>query len=174
MKKLIPFYITTIAPYLLLLEYWGVFILGKYDFMNQSIFNGSIAFMLLFYLSSVVIAIITLTASLKKKWDADKILFANMLVKLIQIPAYIMIFVMGVCSLITIFTIPFAIVYWMLDCISVFSTGLVAMSGSIRAKQEGKFSVAFTVITSILSYIFCIDVIVAVVMYVKYKKAQKI
>lgn len=175
MKKLIPFYITAIVPYILILATIAVFTnsfsyISDNNSVTQYLFDSTLIFVFASYFISVVISCITFIVSIIKKWDAKKLLFANMIVKVIQIPAYIAIFAMGVCSLITIFTFPVAIIFWMLDCVSVFSSGLIGMSGAIRGKCEKKFKTGFTVVSSVLSYIFCVDVVMAVIMYIKAKK----
>lgn len=98
-------------------------------------------------------------------WSARELAHVNMLVKLIQIPAYILIFVAGVACLVTIFTVGISIALILLDCFSIGMTGLLGVAAFRNMRREGKISSTKQVVCSIGSFIFCVDVILAIVGY---------
>lgn len=93
-------------------------------------------------------------------------------VKLIQIPAYIYIFIVGFL----LFTLPLGfiitIICFIADCCSIFFTGLL-VSLFMGAKLRGKeISAKFAILHGILSFIFCIDVIDGIFLNVRFKEGE--
>lgn len=172
MKKLIPFIIIGTAPYLLF-GFFAMLFGGGFNALGVQTegFYAIVLCLILFFFVGIAISLITAILALTKKWDSESLIFANMLVKLIQIPAYVLIFALGIVSMLTIFTFAFVIVYFLFDCMSVFMTGMIGMAGAVRANKEGKLTKASIVWFSIFSYIFCVDVIIAVIMFKKSKKS---
>lgn len=93
-----------------------------------------------------------------------------MVVKLIQIPAYLAIFVLGVLFFISIFTYVFSIFFILYDAAAILLTGLIGVAAVIRAHAEGRATDAFAVINGILQFIFCVDVVSSIVVYVRARK----
>ena len=71
---------------------------------------------------------------------------------------------------ITIFTIPFSFLLGVFDCLGVLLTGLLAIAGVVRAYKEGRIKKSTAIWCCIGSFVFCIDVIIAIVLYRKVKK----
>ncbi len=63
----------------------------------------------LLFIVSFICNAVFVSLSMVQKWDARGIALANMVVKLIQIPAYLAIFVLGVFFFISVFTFAFSI-----------------------------------------------------------------
>lgn len=98
-------------------------------------------------------------------WGARELAHVNMLVKLIQIPAYIFIFLAGLACLITIFTMGISIALVFLDGFCIGMTGLLGIAAFRNMEREGRISKTRQVIYSIGSFVFCVDVILAIVGY---------
>ena len=94
----------------------------------------------------------------------------NMLIKLVQIPAYLAIFVLGVLFFLTIFTYAFSVFFVLFDCITIFLTGFVGLTANLRVYKERKCSGSFAALNSVCQFVFCIDVISAVVVYICSRK----
>lgn len=95
----------------------------------------------------------------------DTVFHSNVVIKLIHIPAYVLLFIVGLLCLITIFTTPITIVLILLDGMTIFLTGLIGLGGVIRSSKENRISKSAMVIHGILQFIFCADVISVVVIY---------
>lgn len=102
----------------------------------------------------------------KEQWDYLELLEVNLLIKCVQIPAYIVVFLFGVAFLLTIFTFGISIVLIFLDCFSVFLSGMVASTAIKRTVAEGALNKGLAFFLKIGSFIFCLDVIVAIVLYI--------
>ncbi|QQO10867.1 hypothetical protein [Breznakiella homolactica] len=90
-----------------------------------------------------------------------------MKIKLIQIPAYVLIFLAGLLLLSTIFTMGISVVLMVLDIMAVFLSGLIGLAGVIRGFLEKKISKKASVIHGFLQFIFCADVISSIILYKK-------
>jgi len=97
----------------------------------------------------------------------------NMVIKLVHIPAYVAIFILGFAFLLTIFTFVFSIFLFILDVMTIFLTGVIGLSGVIRGYFEKKLSMKSAVIHGILQFVFCVDVISAIIVYRKAKKSSQ-
>ena len=131
---------------------------------------GLIGMIFVLFFAALVCNIIYTCLAFAKRQDAKELLTVNMVVKCIQIPAYILIFLMGIMCLMTIFTMGFSVLLMVLDCLGLVLTGLLAVSGIIRAALEGKITKKTAVFCCIGSFIFCVDVVIAIVLYRKVKK----
>jgi hypothetical protein len=74
----------------------------------------------LYCIIASTLSIICFILSIVKKWDALTLAKTSMIIKLIQVPAYIMIFIFGFIMLITIFTIPFSFVLFIFNRRSLY------------------------------------------------------
>lgn len=171
MKKLaaigniIFIYLTALFPVLL-------FIGGKNKiaaFIWEHLFMNNIfvplGMLILFGLIMYAVNISFLMRTWKGKWDAQELAHTNMIVKLIQIPAYIFIFVIGLLCTVMIFTIGISFVFMLLDALSIGMTGLFATAAFNGLKKEQKISGKMQVFCSLASFLFCADVIIAIVGY---------
>lgn len=176
-KKLFLIFVPiVIVPYLALFALATIFFSTKVSLFNwimESIFVGNalylIAATLLYCLLVVVLSIVCFFVNIYKKGNALSLAKFAMIIKLAQVPAYLCIFVLGVIFTITVFTIPFSIGLFVIDCLSVFITGLFVISSVITATRNDIFKLKefFWVIP--LQFIFCADVISSIVLYMKLK-----
>ncbi len=123
---------------------------------------------------ALIASIVYLICAIRNKWQAKSLALANMIVKLVHIPAYILTFLIGSSGLIFIKLIAITLLMFLFDCITISLSGIIALSAGVRARTENKISTVYMVIFCISSFVFCIDVISAVVLYIKLKRLTKI
>ncbi len=140
---------------------------------KNSIWNLMLA-LLIYFAISLLLATVCFIISICKGYDALSLAKPTMIIKLIQIPAYITIFVLGVIFFITVFTAPFSLALFLLDCLMLFMTGLLNCAAVIVAIRQGftTFKQSFWVI--ILQFVFCADVVASIIFYSKIKKKYKL
>jgi len=158
-----------IFPYFTL---FALFCIFTNTFMETLFYNNGIFLMFLLiiaYIIAFICSIIFLIKNIKLKVDSKKILHINMIIKLIQIPAYLLIFLIGLLCLITIFTMGIIFILIIFNCMAIFLTGLIGLCGIIRGFFEKKLKLKYSVINAILQFIFCIDIISCIVTYRKIK-----
>ena len=169
-----------LVPYLALFTLAKVFFSTKLPFFNyimESVFNSNALYLivsLLFYcILTGMLSIVCFFVSIYKKWDAISLAKTAMIMKLAQVPAYVLIFALGAVFVITIFTIPFSIGLFVIDCLSVFMTGLFVVSSVIATIKNNTFTLKEVIWVILLQFVFCADVISSVVFYIKLKRANK-
>ena len=104
-----------LVPYLALFTLATVFFSTKFSFFNfimESVFDSNalylVAALLLYCILAGMVSIVCFFVSIYKKWDAISLEKTAMIMKLAQVPAYVLIFVLGAVFVITIFTVPFS------------------------------------------------------------------
>ncbi len=138
------------------------------------LFNGD-AFLFLFcFLGICAVAfcltVIAVALGLVKGWDATYLAKTVMIIKCVQIPAYIAIFVLSVMLFMSLLTIPFVLLLACIDACCIVMTGLMGSVSAVNAYRQGKCSKGTMIWTGISSYLYCVDVVMAIVFYVQLKK----
>ncbi len=175
-------YLFMIPP--LLLPYLALFVLSTiffstrvsfFGYIVESIFDSNglllIAVFTLCCVGTALLSLLCFAISIYKRWDALSLAKAVMTVKLLQIPAYLLIFALGVLFALGILTIPFSIGLFLFDCLSLFSTSITAISAAVNSVKQGIFKYDDVLLIIILQFFFCADVVSSVILYVKLKKA---
>lgn len=164
----------------LLLQYIFLYLLFSFLTVSPVIekaFNGNVLNILLFLAVFSLVALtgtmITFILSIVLKWDSKTTALVSMIIKLLQIPAYVVIFVLGVCFAFMVFTFAFVPFFIIIDVITIFMTGLIATSACIAGGREKKLSAVSATLFAIGQFFFCIDVALSIVAYVKIRKAEK-
>lgn len=116
------------------------------------------------------IVFLTLVVVGKLKYEASVMARTHMIVKLVQIPAYIGIFIMGLLCLLTFFTFAFSIALFLFDAFSIILTGLFAIACFSCMKNEGMITDGIQLVMSVFSFVFCADTIISVIAYINTKK----
>jgi hypothetical protein len=93
-----------------------------------------------------------------------------MIVKLTQVPAYVLIFILGVLFVITLFTIPFTLGIYLLDCLTLALTGFLTLAAVICAIRQGLCTWKECIWVVILQFIFCGDVVASILFFRMLKK----
>ncbi len=160
-------YLIAILPVMLIASDKSKFItwIWKYLFHN-SVFVPLIL-LLLFGAVMYILNIIFMIQARNGCFHATDLARANTIVKLIQIPAYIFIFMIGILCMVMIFTIGISFVLLLLDALSIGLTGLFAIAAFQNLNREGMITRKAQFIYSIASFLFCVDVIIAVIGYRK-------
>lgn len=127
-------------------------------------------------LASFIIAIANAIQTAKKTGgvrDAAKI---NSAVKLIHIPAYIFWFLISVGMGFTtgIGGLFFVILAIAVDTLTIILTGISSVGCAVRMYKDGYCKLRTSVVMGIGSFIYCIDVVIAILYIVMLKKRGKL
>lgn len=171
MKRLLLLSPVILFPYFILFAVVCIFT----GFLMESVFSNNalnlLFILLVIYIIALISSIAVFIASLVRKSDAKELLRVNMIIKLIHVPAYIIIFFMGLAGFITIFTVVISLALMILDVMTIFLTGLIGLGGVIKGFREQKLSLKSAIIHGILQFVFCADVFSAVIVYRRVKRA---
>jgi hypothetical protein len=138
----------------------------------EYVFYSVLVAIVVMYIVAVVGSVVFLIRNIAKARKAKELLRINMIVKLIHVPAYLFIFLMGLGFTITIFTIGISVVLMILDGMTIFLTGMIGLGGVIRSLRESKLSKRSAVTHGILQFIFCADIISSIIIYRRVKNSD--
>lgn len=166
MKKFILLLPCAIFPYALFI--------GPYCFVKgMGNLGESFSFLPWIFIISLICNEVFLVLSIYKKWDCRKVALFNMVIKIVQIPAYIAVFLLGALSFRTLFTMGLAVVFFLFDCASIFLTGLIGVTSVIRCYTDSIISKRFSILNGLLQFVFCADVISSITIFVQVKYKNK-
>ncbi len=104
----------------------------------------------------------------------------NMLLKLLHIPFYIGVFLLGILSLVImvvpalVLVSPIIILYLVfVDCLLMITTSMYGIRSAVWMYKSGLAGKAFTIVHILLHFFFVTDVISAICVFVKSKIARK-
>lgn len=178
MKKLYrPLIITIIFPYLLTLMVLFVFILPQsFDVFHNIRFDivKFFIFIIACFIVTIVMIIIKGVYVLKDdSYTAYDLLKSNRNIKLIHIAAYICNFIMAIIVIFTVILMGLIVFIFVFNMLSITLTGTWGIFCILKLKKEQNISKARTILYILLQFIFCIDVISAVLLAIKYKKLSQ-
>lgn len=134
-------------------------------------FETSVTF---YHILVVVIAVYSAITMAINTTNSKQASFLNALVKCVQIPAYTINFVLGVIGFFMgIWGFPLVLFVLFVDVVTIALTGVVNIGCTIKLKREGALSTSQTILYIICSFVFCLDVIFAILEYIKAREHYK-
>lgn len=129
---------------------------------------GLLIVAVIYNLYSFVIVIVNAVQAAKGKMTAKQAARMNLIIKGIQIPAYIMHFILGFIGLaMSVWGIGFLLWAVLIDLLTILLTGINSIGCSIRMRKEGLVSLPGAIFMGIGCFIYCVDVVIAIVYVVK-------
>lgn len=176
MKKYIKLLPLIIYPYAYLI--WLLLQFKAADAFGE--FVGSKEYVILFEAMFIIfnvyvlfIVVYNIVVTIKGKYTAYEAAKMNLTVKAWQIPAYIFHFFMGAVGvLMSVWGIGFIMVAVIVDVVTIALTGTNAIGCAVKLKKDGVIPLRTAIIYGIGSFIFCIDVFVAL-SYVRRSRKHK-
>ena len=109
---------------------------------------------------------------------ALKLAFYDMIIKLIHIPFYLCVFVVGVVCILAmvvpalIFVSPMIVmILFLIDCFLLLTSSMYGISAAIKSSREGIISKKAALLHGIFHCIFVTDIISAIVLYREIKRS---
>ncbi len=161
--KCVRMFFVALFPYLIII----LFIISNTSlekFLPDNIFIP-LSIYIGWYFVALISAVITFVSGITNKRKSLEMLRINMIVKLIHVPAYLCIFVVGLGCMLTIFTFGITIIFILLDLMTIVLSGLIGLGGILRSLRENKISIKAAVIHGIFQFVFCADIISSIVLY---------
>ena len=128
-------------------------------------------FSALLYMAELwLIALIAVLLLLRRKERYTPLALARavMIVKLVQIPAYAGILLLGLGFSLTVY-FAVNVVFFLFDVLTI-ALGVAAVS---RAQEEGIFTKYYAERLGIFQFIFCVDVVASMISYCRLHRAKK-
>jgi hypothetical protein len=127
-----------------------------------------ILLVLAIYLPNLIYAL----RSLKSEVKALEFLFWSVVLKVLFIPIYGVIFLLGLVTSINPMTWFFTFLFIFFDYSLLLSSSVYTIVGTIKAKRAGDISRGFEVIYILMQFIFVLDVISSIWLYFKMRKLK--
>jgi hypothetical protein len=112
-----------------------------------------------------VFAAVSVKRSSVSARESVSLLKTQMIVRLIQIPGYVICFALALLFLMTIFTAGFSLFLLLLGSASILITGLFSIPVYTALYKNGQISRGRAIVYSALAFVFCADVVVSVFCY---------
>lgn len=114
-----------------------------------------------------VFSITNMIQTVRKKYTTIEATKINLIVKLCQIPAYILNFVLGLVGVVmNVWGIPIIAFAIIVDCITIFMTGFSQIGCSSLLYKDDKISSTLSTWLTLGSFIYVIDVVIAIIYFV--------
>lgn len=170
MRKFIP----------LLLVIWPYLVLGILGILpNDENFNYGLAVLLVCIATAIVYIMNVIHVCKDKTQDAKELAFMDMLIKLIHIPFYLFVFLIGLIAFVLMvvpifaFIAPvLAIMLAIIDFFLMLTSSAYGICALIRARKKGTISTMFMVVHIFMHLCFVLDIISAIVVFIKLRKAD--
>lgn len=173
MKKYLKFLPLIIYPYAYLLYFILLFKISEINKELGDILSAGFLILLIGYNVITLITIIVNIISTVKKGNATEAAKVNIAVKYLHIPAYIFHFLMGTAGmLMSVWGIGFIMIAVIVDILTIFLSGLNALSCSIKLRKDGKLKKGTSILLSIGSFIYCVDLAVAIIYLLRSKVTE--
>ena len=144
------------------------------QFVMERIFDSNIfvliAVFLIYFVTSFVLAIICYIIAFVKSPEPLALAKTATIIKLIQIPAYIVNFVLSILFIITIFTIGFAVVLLAVNCVCLFISGALNILAMFIAVRKGVLKTGECILYAVFQFVFCLDIVSSVLLCRKLNK----
>lgn len=173
MKKNTNLIFIMLYPYIFLFVALYTFLVSKYlpDSVSRFIIfflPGAFGFM------AFIATVMNFIKTLKGETVALNLARSNKVIKLVHIPFYILMFLLGCLGLVmSIWGIGLIIGAVVIDLFTIFFSGTVGMCAAIKSYKEAKLTKSEAFSYAVCSYIYCIDVFAAVIYCSKIKKATQ-
>lgn len=170
MKKYLKILPLILYPYAYLLFLVFVFFIGKLVSERSAavdIFSAiGMTAAVLYNLWVLILVLWSAIGGLKRYTPAEAAKM-NLAVKALQIPAYLFHFLMGMAGMVmSIWGIGFITLAVIIDLVTIFLSGLFAIGSVRRLKKEGILSSGTAFLAGLGSFLYCVDVIAAIVLVV--------
>ena len=158
LKWLPPLYVTAF-PYLCLWDLYAA---------QAALRENPFARIGLFWLAGLAAALSVLLT--RKHWTARELALANMLIKLTHILAYMFWFAAGILF----FLFMGAPLAFFMDVLAISLSGLIGLAAVLNCGREGRLPAGKALLHGVLQFIFCADVVSAILVYRKARNNKEV
>ncbi len=162
----------------ILLTVWPYFVLGLLWIIGNQGENVLGPVITLLCVATAVIYVLNIVhASRHKNKDIRGLALAGMLIKLVHIPFYLIIFMLGVMALavmvvpVFVFISPvIVIILAIIDFFLMLTSSAYGINALVGAQKQGIISKRFMIIHILMHLCFILDIISAIIVYIKLRK----
>lgn len=179
MKKIAHLFPVIIFPYIFIITFIilivSVVAIGSDPDSTFNLYDSGVAAILIILgvlcnLLALIFSILGARRAAKGSINVKDSAYANMMVKVLQIPAFVILFLLGLLSLaLSVWGAGLLIVVIIVDSLTIFYSGINAVGACISAKNGKVISKSSSILFSILSFFYFVDIAMAIFLYMKTK-----
>lgn len=166
MKKYLKLLPLILYPYMYIIWFLGLFVcvaILSDSFGAGNILKNFAIIFVIYHVLAFMTAVYGAVMNAGNESSAEEAAKMNLIVKVCHIPAYIFYFIIGMSSLLlSIWGLGFILLAVVVDVMTIVLTGINAIGCAVKMKKENKLTTLTAVLTGIGSFLFCIDVAIAV------------
>ena len=133
-----------------------------------------LAFHAVMFIVTVIFMVIGLTSTNDRPLiKVYRLARTQMIMRIVQVPFYVAIFIIGFLCLLTVFTFAVTFVLAIIDAICIVTTGMCSVAVYREMRKCGLITPKEQTVYSILGFIYCADVVVAIIAFVSARKAKR-
>lgn len=174
MKKYLKIFPLIFYPYAYILSLYITSLCGYYSLIDDG--NIMVDLWIIAAIAyNLIVLIISLWSAIGglKQYIPAETAEMNLVVKCLQIPAYTLHFIMGVVGIVmSVWGIWATAIAIIVDFLTIIFSGLFAVGVVRRLKKDGILSPKMAFLAGFCSFIFCIDLITAIVLIVICRKKR--
>lgn len=179
MKKKLVFLSLPAAlmPYLVLLAISVLFFATEvpfFEWLLEKVFCYNALYLLAALLAFCILAIVAtgicFFVSTRNRWDTLEMAKTAMIIKCVQIPAYLLIYALGFICAITVAGVLISIGLFIVDCLCLCMTGILTIAPAVNTIKSKTFTFKEVFWIILLQFVFVADVIASIVFYRKLKR----
>ncbi|MBO5454094.1 MAG: hypothetical protein J6A69_09055 [Clostridia bacterium] len=172
MKKYFSLFFAFLFPYIFVFAMSGFFIIDGMAKHFLTYMLVSFIVILFCFVLGLTGVVYYLVSAKRSSAGALRLAKVNMIIKLAQIPAFISLFILAIIYAIGLFhaAILAVIVFAAIDFLAVLLTGTIGAVAIIINCKEKKVLNIGTVILGVCQFVFCVDVVAAIVAYKRIKR----
>lgn len=165
MKKYLKMIPIMFYPYAYIIPLFIMIVSNDSNYFEQILF-GIFVYGIVLHILVIFVAIYNSVVSACGKYSVVEAAKINMITKCVQIPAYIFHFCLGLLGLImSVWGIGIILFVVVVDLITIFFTGVSAIGLSVLMSKTKTIDTVFAVLGGIASFMYCIDIVVAITYY---------
>lgn len=175
MKSRLRIWTVMLYPYAYLVCLAGYILLcGRFegcDGMLMSLFRALTVLAILFNLYAAFSVVANLVATIRGRRTTEELAKANRTIKLVHIPAYVFHFALGSFGFLTsVWGIGLILWAILINFLTILLSGMVGLSASLCSQRERVLTKGEAIAYAAFSFLYCADVVAAVVFYGRVKK----
>ncbi|MBE6862194.1 MAG: hypothetical protein E7497_04770 [Ruminococcus sp.] len=165
MKKYLRLLPLILYPYAYIIYFILLFTINDISEKIANLLTSGFVVLIIGYtVLTLITAISSTVLAVKGKYSAYETAKMNLAVKAWHIPAYIFHLIMfGVGMIASIWGIGFIMIAVIVDLLTIALSGINAVSCAVKLKKEGIISKGTTILFGIGSFIYCLDLLVAII-----------
>lgn len=172
MKTFLPAVPIALFPYsILLIIYCMFFNTGMMKVLFGNDIFRVLLFLGIFWLAALVCSGLLFAGAADRGREFLAPVRVAMVLKLVQVPAYLVIFGVGLLCRLTVFTMALSFLLLCFDMASILLSGLVGLGAVRRCRQEGILTGRETVLYAVLQFVPCVDAVSVVLLFHRTKAA---